>query len=30
MFLVLTVVAAAFWVLYDLGLLELENNDVTV
>ena len=30
MFLVLAVVAAALWVLYDLGLLELQNNDLNV
>lgn len=30
MFLVLAVVAAMLWVLYDLGLLELENTDVNV
>ena len=29
-FLVLAVVASALWVLYDFGLLALENNDVNV
>ncbi|MFT7593575.1 MAG: hypothetical protein ACI8R4_000889 [Paracoccaceae bacterium] len=30
MFLVMAVVAALLWVLHDLGLLELDNNDVNV
>jgi len=30
MFLVLAVVSSALWVLYDLGLLALENNEVNV
>jgi hypothetical protein len=29
-FLILSVVAALLWVLYDLGLLELNNNDLNV